>query len=339
MKISAVFASYNVARELPILFDSLLASTVQVDEVCICDDCSQDDTLEVIASYSDRLNIRVEQNPVNRGVTRTRTAAFNLATGTHILMLDPDVRLYEDTIERLVALMKERNADVVTGGYTDVALDDDRWSRFYALWAHHTFQVAEKPFEYNVFNAWLALCRREVIETVGGFGDIDQGVEIENELMGRKVVGAGFRLLLDPSNCVDHHWGGYEKLRYIYTQRVYWWVKTYFADGLEFEDAMTTSSYGFASLALPAGVATLPLAALPWGAVVPASLIAGFLAGYSPFFRFAAERRGVPYAAACVLTSGYFSFFVAKSAVRSALEEVGRKALRGDFTLSEIYGT
>lgn len=338
MKISAVFATYNVEKEIVILLDSLLASTILVDEVCICDDRSTDRTLEVIDSYRDRFTFRVTQNEVNSGVTATRNAAWAQATCPLILMLDPDIRMYPDTIERLLAVMDSSGADVVTGGYTDVALDKSWFSQYYALFAHHSFLVANAPFEYNVFNAWCALSKAEVLQAVGGFGEIERGVEIENELLGRRIVAKGFKLLLDPSNCVDHHWGGYRKLRFIFTSRVYWWVKTYFADGLQFEDAMTTSSYGFASLALPAAVATLPLGLVsPAALVIPGALFAGFLAGYAPFYRFVFSRRGTMFTIACIGVSGYFSFFVTASALRSAIEEVIHRFTSGEFTLSYQY--
>lgn len=340
MKISAVFATYNVEREIVIFFDSLLASTVPVTEVCICDDRSTDGTMDVIASYNDRLDIKVMQNEVNSGPTTSRTNAWKLASCDHVLLLDPDTRLKPDTIERLVALMNTSGADVVTGGYTDVALDDDWFSRYYALFAHHSFLVADAPFEYNVYNAWLALTKAEVLKAVGGFGDVARGVEIENELLGRRIVAKGYKLLLDPSNNVDHHWGGYRKLRFIFTSRVYWWVKTFFATGCKFESAMTTSNYGFASLALPAAVATLPLGMVsPPLLVIPGTLFAGFLAGYAPFYNFVFQRRGARYTIACIGVSGYFSFFVTASALKSAIEEVYRRFTSGEFTLTHQYAT
>lgn len=339
MEVSGVVAAYNSAKQLRILLESLRSSSVRLAELCICDDASTDETQEVLAEFAEELNIKVVRHPTNRGVTAARNSALAAATSPYVFLMDADIRVPSDTLERLIATMERTGADVVEGGYSDVALDDDWFSGYYALFVHHSFLVADEPIEYNVLNAWCALCRAEVLREVGGFGVIEQGVEIENEWLGRQIVGAGHRLVLDPSIHVDHHWGGYRKLRYIFTSRVYWWVKTFFASGMRFEKALTTASYGVASLALPAAFASLPLVAFgPVWALVPAIGFATFLHGYSPFFRFALARRGAGYTLKCVAVSGYFSFFVTASALWSTAEELARRVTTGRFTLTREYG-
>lgn len=332
--LSVVLATYNVERPVRALLDSLAASGPAGLEVCVCDDASRDKTVEVLRSYGDRFPIRLVVNPVNRGVAFSRNRALALAGGERLLFVDPDVRLPPDTIPRLLGRMAETRADVVEGVYSPVALDDDPFSRYYALFVHHSFLVSREPVPYNVFNAWCALCRREVMESVGGHAAIPKGVEVENETLGRAIVARGFTLLLDPSIVVDHHWGGHRKLVFIFTTRVYWWVKLFFVCGRRFESALTTRGYALATLCAPCAVlAALLCLAAPGLWPAAAALAAGFLAGYAPFYAFALRRRGLPYMALCVPLSAYFALYAGAAALYSALEELWRRAVLGRFTL------
>lgn len=327
-------AAYNVERELPVLLDSLVRAEPGDLEVCICDDASTDRTASVIESYRDRLEIRAVRNADNRGVTYARNRALELAGGELLLFLDADVRLYPDTIARLIATMEETAADVVCAVYTDVALDPGFFSRYYAAFVHHSFLVAPGPIPYNVFNAWCSLARREVMDAIEGHRVVDKGVELENESLGRRIVSRGFSLVMDPRIGVDHHWGGLGKLHFIFTRRVYYWVKVFFASGLEFESALTTKSYGLGTPCGPAALVTGAASLLfPPLWLLPLAFGAGFLAAYAPFYVFAYRRRGPLFAAASVPASLYFSCLVTASAAYSSLEEIVRLVRTGRTTV------
>jgi glycosyltransferase involved in cell wall biosynthesis len=332
VRIGVVVSARNNPDELGLLLGSLRASTYRPLRLCVCDDASSK-SLEEVLGHID-IEYAYRRNNVRRGVTTTRRRAFELSVSELILSLDSDVRLYPDTIERLVGTMEETGADVVVAIYSPVALDGGWFSTYYARFVHHSFLSSDRPFEYNVFNAWCALARREVLADVTDFEDVKPGVEIENELMGRRIVSRGYRLVMDPRIAVDHHWGGYRKLWFIYTRRVYWWVKTFFATGGHFEAATTTSSYAFANLAFPGAC----LAALLGIWFKPAlgvalTLLLVFFLGYGSFFGFLRREYGWRYAIAGAMASAYFTFPVAVSATYSVAEELVRLALRRRLTV------
>lgn len=333
-RVSVVVAVFNGRDPLRVLLDSLCASRFQDFEVCACDDASTDGAGDVLAAYADRLQVRVVRNPVNRGVTASRNAAMALARGPLLLFLDSDVRIATDTIDRLIASMEATGADVVDGIYSSVALDDHVFSRYYALFAHHSFLIADHPIDYNVFNGFCALCRRQAMEATGGHAVLAKGVEVENESLGRRIVDAGFRIVLDPSIAVDHHWGGHRKLRFIFTRRIYWWVKVFFATGCRFESSLTTASYGIATLCAGAFVLALALTLLsPWFSAVALLSLLGFLHGYLPFLRFVHRRRGLGYAIFSALVAAYLALFGGPSAAFSAAQECLRWATGRGLTL------
>ena len=340
--ISVITTTYNSERTVRVLLESLAASRYADFEVCLCDDASADGTLAAVRAYSDRLNLRIVVAETNGGPALARNSALALARGDLHLFLDSDVRLYPDTIDRLLASMERTGADVLEGCYSPVAVDGGMFSRYYALFAHHSFLVTKGPYDYNVFNAWCALCRPEVMQRTGGHGRVARGVEIENEELGRRIVAQGFSLMLDPTIAVDHRWGGHGKLVFIFTSRVYWWVKTFFATGFRFEKALTTASYGLATLCGP--LALLAAAAgwvlHPVGYLACAFGLAAFAAGYASFYAFVLRRVGISFCALSVALSLYFSVYVAASAVFSALEEVFLRVTRGRYTLDpSVFGT
>ncbi|MEE8425262.1 MAG: glycosyltransferase family 2 protein, partial [Elusimicrobiota bacterium] len=332
-------AAHNAENEIRLFLESLRSSKNKDFEVCVCDDHSDDGTAAAVRGYDNEFDIRLEINDSNRGVTYTRNRAARMAKGALLLFMDADIFVAPDTIDRLCARLEESGADVVEGIYSPVALDGGLFSRYYALFAHHSFLVSDVPVEYNVFNAWCALMRREVWDKTGGHAVVEKGVEVENEAMGRRIAARGFKLLLDPAIAVDHHWGGHRKLVFIFTKRIYWWVKVFFAAGWKFESSMTTPGYGLATLCLPAALAfSVPALYRPafWA---PAVLLAAcFLAGYAPFYNFARRRRGTTYVPLAVGLSAYFALFAAVSAAYSGVEELIKRAVLGRYTLSpEIF--
>jgi glycosyltransferase involved in cell wall biosynthesis len=333
-RLSVILASYNVETELRLCLDSLCASSERDFEVCLCDDGSSDRTRDVARSYQDRLTLKLVTNETNRGVAFARNRALSLATGDFLLFLDADVRFGPDLIERLFESMERTGADALQGIYSSSALDEGLASAYYATFAHHSFLVADRPVDDNVFNAWCALCRRKVMDALGVHPSIPKGVEIENETLGRRIVSRGFRIVLDPSIAVDHHWGGWSKVLFIFTRRIYWWVKIFVATGWRFERCLTNASYGFSTLALPASVAAFA-ASFVWPGLQYASLalLAAFLIGYASFYRFAFRQKGAAFAAACVALSAGFAFVITASAAASFLEEAFVMLKKGRPTL------
>ncbi len=329
-RLSVVTPFFNARGPLRVLLESLRISTFTDFDVCLCDDGSSDGGLDEALSFAGHLDVKWVVHEKNLGVTSARNSALALAGSPLLLFLDADVRVPPDVIGRLIEARDRTRADVIGGIYSDTALDAGFWSGYYALFAHHSFLVADAPVPYNVFNGWCTLCRREVMDVLKGHRPTAKGVEIENEALGRRIVARGYRLLLDPSAAVDHHWGGPRKILFIFTSRVYWWVKIFFATGGRFEKALTTRGYAAGTLAASAALA-FAFAGLP---VLSAAAFAAFLLAYGPFLAFAWRRRGPLYAALSVPASAGLAVVASASACYSAAEEIALRLARGRGTLS-----
>lgn len=89
--VSIVMATYNGAKFLEAQMDSLLAQTYPNIEIVAVDDCSKDNTFEILERYAAKhSHIRVFRNTSNLGYTRNFEKAVSLATGEYISFSDQD---------------------------------------------------------------------------------------------------------------------------------------------------------------------------------------------------------------------------------------------------------
>lgn len=90
--ISIVLAVYNGERFLRDQLDSILNQTeVQICEIIIVNDGSQDDSLRIIESYRDDSDlIKIIDNKINSGVNQAFKTGAQLASGNYIAFSDQD---------------------------------------------------------------------------------------------------------------------------------------------------------------------------------------------------------------------------------------------------------
>lgn len=126
MKVSLVMAAYNRAHTLPRAIDSVLAQDYPDWEIVIVDDGSRDDTVEVVARYTDS-RIKLVRHAENRGVTAAKNTGFDHATGEWIATLDSDDELAPGALSTFMRALTE-----VDPGLDAIACNcvDSRTGRF-----------------------------------------------------------------------------------------------------------------------------------------------------------------------------------------------------------------
>ncbi|MFI1745814.1 glycosyltransferase family 2 protein [Thalassobellus sediminis] len=87
--ISVVLPVYNVAPYIKEAIDSVLNQTIQDFEILVIDDCSTDNTLEVIESIKDS-RIRIIKKSKNKGLIDSLNMGFSEANGDYIARMDGD---------------------------------------------------------------------------------------------------------------------------------------------------------------------------------------------------------------------------------------------------------
>ncbi len=108
MLFSILVASYNNGRFFKDCFESILAQTYQEWEVIIVDDCSTDNSIEIIQALTkDDARFKVFVNEENKGCGFTKRRCAELAGGFICGFLDPDDAILPDALQLMITAHKE----------------------------------------------------------------------------------------------------------------------------------------------------------------------------------------------------------------------------------------
>lgn len=120
--ISVVMAAYNGTALIAETLDSLWAQTFRDFELIVVDDCSTDNTLDLLRAVTDP-RIRIIAAERNSGPVRTRNRAFAEARGRYVAGLDQDDICLPNRFERQVAYLDAHPEIALLGGEALVLQD------------------------------------------------------------------------------------------------------------------------------------------------------------------------------------------------------------------------
>lgn len=104
--VSFVVPCYNYGRYLRDCLDRIFAQEGGYDiEVIAINDCSPDDTLAILRSYSDP-RLRVIDHEVNRGHVYTVNEGMEIARGKYVVRIDPDDRHHPHFLRTLLPVLE-----------------------------------------------------------------------------------------------------------------------------------------------------------------------------------------------------------------------------------------
>ncbi len=108
MIVSVALATYNGEKFLKLQLDSLLNSTRQPDEVVIIDDCSTDNTAQVVRGYivEHNLDWKFSVSDSNLGYKRNFYNCLEKCTGDVIFLCDQDDVWYSGKIAEITAIFE-----------------------------------------------------------------------------------------------------------------------------------------------------------------------------------------------------------------------------------------
>ena len=109
--VSIIIPLYNSEKFIKDTINSVLFQTYTNWEVIIVDDCSTDNSVEIILKIIDNnSNIRLIKLENNVGSAQSRNAALEVANGRFIAFLDSDDIWHPDKLEKQVVFMLKRKA-------------------------------------------------------------------------------------------------------------------------------------------------------------------------------------------------------------------------------------
>ncbi|QGP76218.1 glycosyltransferase family 2 protein [Tetragenococcus halophilus] len=164
--VSVIIPTYNAKNSIKKAIDSVLQQTYQDFEIIIVDDCSKDNTyelLKMIAKIDSRIS--VYQNKHNSKSAFTRNRAIELSQGQYIMQLDDDDYCDKNRMEKQVRFLeKNRSYDFVG---SNALLFDDKG-------VYGSMEMVEKPDKYDLkkTSAFInpsVMFRKSSLEKIDGY--------------------------------------------------------------------------------------------------------------------------------------------------------------------------
>jgi glycosyltransferase involved in cell wall biosynthesis len=97
IKVSIITLSYNGEKYIRETIDSCLNQTYPNVEIIVIDDCSSDNTINILKEYGEK--IRLYQNEENQGISKNLNRAVNLSQGEYFTLLGHDDLFAKNHVE------------------------------------------------------------------------------------------------------------------------------------------------------------------------------------------------------------------------------------------------
>ncbi len=156
--LSVIMPVHNASAFLSSSVESVLNQTYTDFELVAVDDCSSDDSYDILCGYMNRdSRIKVFRNEENKGVSYTRNFAVSKAKGEYIALIDSDDMWDREKLEKQLELLKNHSdaAFCYTGSsFVDA---DSKKSDF-------VFKVPQKVDYKSLLKQNVASCSSVVIK-------------------------------------------------------------------------------------------------------------------------------------------------------------------------------
>jgi len=167
-KVSVLLPVYNGCNEVSRAIDSVLDQTFLNFELIIIDDCSTDNTVEIVTEFINRDNrIKLYKNANNLGLTRTLNIAIRKSSGSLLARIDADDYWNKDKLLKQVAYFDSNKKCILCGTeYYIVSYDDVQMNAF-----HDNLDPKKMIPKRNPFAHSTAMFKRDVVLKIGGYDE------------------------------------------------------------------------------------------------------------------------------------------------------------------------
>jgi len=190
-QVSLIITVLNEGRAIGVLLESLVAQTQAPHEIVIVDGGSHDDTPSQIASYQNRLPIRLLSAP-GCNISQGRNLAIAAASGQIIAATDAGVRIPPDWLANLIAPFDQTPPPMGVAGF--FYPDPDPHNAFQVAMSATVLPLAEEinPKTFLPSSRSVAF-QKSAWQQVGGYPEwLDYCEDLIFDLRLKKVLTADF---------------------------------------------------------------------------------------------------------------------------------------------------
>jgi len=118
---SVVIPTYNSKNTIIKCIESCIIQTYEHYEIIVVDDCSEDNTVELIEKYIKMYqieNILIHKLDINSGASKARNVGISYAKGEYIALLDSDDFFHRKKLETVYEVVSQNSSvDLLGHGY------------------------------------------------------------------------------------------------------------------------------------------------------------------------------------------------------------------------------
>jgi len=173
MKVSIMMCAYNAGPYIAEAIESILLQTYLNWELIIGNDCSTDNTLQIISRYLGDSRIKLVNHKTNLGYIKNKNSIFALATGDLLTQLDADDTCPPERIARQVKVFEQYPPIKICG--TNFSTIDIKGNVLETSPHKADFVIHEISRPYPFWYPGL-MFRKEVIEEFGPFSEYFNGI-------------------------------------------------------------------------------------------------------------------------------------------------------------------
>jgi glycosyltransferase involved in cell wall biosynthesis len=171
-QVSIIVPIYNVEKYLRQCLDSIVGQTLKNIEIILINDGSKDGCLGIMQEYAakdDRIIIIDKQN---EGYGKTMNRGLEKASGEYIGIVESDDYVELDMFEKLYAIAKQHNVDVVKSNfyfYWSKPTEKNEKTDLFPLDCYNTpiSPMDKKMVFFAMPSIWSAIYRRELLQQNG----------------------------------------------------------------------------------------------------------------------------------------------------------------------------
>ncbi len=173
-KISVCIPSYNHAKYIGSAIRSILDQSFQDFEIIISDDCSTDNSVDIIKGFNNP-KIKLIENHQNNGCSINLNKCFELAKGEYFALLGSDDMMKEDRLLKQIFFLEENQqySAVFTYAQTIDTKNKEIEHGIMGMNNHHNYDRFEKLRKLFYGNNFLwaptAMIKKDVLTQVGLF--------------------------------------------------------------------------------------------------------------------------------------------------------------------------
>ena len=181
---------YNVENYIEKAVESVLNQTYTNLEIIIVDDCSTDNTFEILENLSFRdSRIKLFRSEINQGIVKSLNFGLTKISSEFVVRMDGDDLCVPDKIEKQLNYLIH-NPQISLVGCDVISIDENDNILNYIETAH-TLECVDKIIKYSspILHIWM--CRKNVYDILNGYRELG-GSEDYDFLLRMKTGGLSF---------------------------------------------------------------------------------------------------------------------------------------------------